>query len=621
MCGILGVATALGSRPSITSIDLDALRETLSHRGPDDAGAIDLGHVRLGHRRLAIMDLSPAGHQPIVSPCGGYALVYNGELYNDAELRADLAACGVDFRTRCDTETLLHALIAWGAAGPAASGVLARLRGMFALAFVDLQRQRLLLARDPLGIKPLYYELTPATGPDDRRELRFSSELAPLVRWPGRSRTPDLAVVSSYLTTIRTTLEDRTLYAGIHQVRPGECLVFDLQLPSLRCSRAFIRWNAETAEAPIDADPIARVREAVIDSMSRHARSDAPLGALLSGGLDSTIICTMLMRLRREQGLAEPLHTFCAAGAHDATDADVQAGDAECATLVSAHLGTEHHQLTISRELFHARWPALIKHNLAPLSTPNEIGIDEIARVMRAEGLAVALSGEGADELFAGYGPALADARRFEQTHPTRTQRTRFLLTTTAWIGLDAKPGFFRPGTWRALEHDSQLVAAYEREAQAAETETADADPLQIHLAMQRRVNLQGLLMRLDACTMRHSIEGRTPLADSAIAAMATSLPMRLKGDGESTKIALRRAFASDLPPEILTRPKASFPLPFQAWLADSEAIEALRTSTLIRELFSELAIEAVAREPERLWPLAWPIMNLALWDRLALSA
>ncbi len=619
MCGIVGIATTRGRTPSLGVDALQAMRDRLAHRGPDDAGLMDRGHVLFGHRRLAVRDLSAAGHQPMASACGRYALVYNGEIYNDAELRAELIAAGVRFTSRCDTETLLHALMAWGAAGPAAGGVLGKVRGMFALAFVDFERNRLLLARDPLGIKPLYYELAAMPGATDQHELTFASEISAVASRPDHARRPDLAVVSAYLTTIRTTLDDRTLFAGVRQVRPGECLIFDLSRPDLACTRSTIRWQDPGVHTALDEQDeqaiLGRVRHEVEGSIRRHAISDAPLCAMLSGGLDSAIVCTLLARERADPAAA-PLHTFCA---FDPGTAD-EAGDAHFARVLAQRLGTHHHEVRIDRALFNDRWRQLVAHNGAPLSTPNEIAIDEIARTMREHGLTVALSGEGADELFGGYGSVLRDAEAFEtggSTARSRAERVRFLLDTSAWISLATKPGVLRPECWHSIEHDHALLEAYERELRQAEAEASDADPLQLHLGMQRRINLQGLLQRLDACTMRHSIEGRTPFADARIASLATGLPMRCKYVApDSTKIALRQAFGADLPPEVVRRPKASFPLPFQSWLQNANSLDALRSSPLIRELFTPTAIEAVATRPSDLWPLAWPMLNLAIWDQ-----
>lgn len=606
------------------------LRDRLSHRGPDDAGLHDAGHVILGHRRLSILDLSAAGHQPMASACGRHVLAYNGELYNDAEIRRDLENAGVRLRTTCDTETVLVALATWGL--PAID----RFRGMFAFAYLDLKRQRLTLARDTLGIKPLFYWLgQPHTGASPARELVFASEIASILAHPGVPSRPDWPSLSGYLTTIRVTMGERTLWEGVRTLLPGEVRTFALAQaddPSaaLASTRGWIRYAdiADADESLRDADEAhvaALVRERVEDAVHRHLRSDVPLGLMLSGGLDSSIIASIASRLcgdnrpRDAGGNRHDLRTYAASH----SDSSLPAGaDEHFAELMARDIGSDHTLVGVSRDDFLTDWQEIVQTSRSPLSTPNEVAIGRIAARMRSDGLRVALSGEGADELFAGYEPALLDSLAFERTNPTRDARSLFTLQSLGWVPLDAKEGVLNSEVWTRLEHDAALRTSAEEQLLRAEQDPTDDDPLRVHLAVQRRVNLHGLLLRLDACTMRHGIEGRTPLTDVSIAGLAASLPRRLLFDptrrtvGSSepiTKLALRAAFSRDLPHAILNREKASFPLPFREWMAPIAPI--VRDSALVREMFSPAAIELVAASPNVVWSLAWPMVNLAMWD------
>ena len=597
MCGILGVATVAGSRPSVDDQVVARLRDTMTHRGPDDAGLWSGGNVILAHRRLSVIDPSDAGHQPMTTPDGRWVLIYNGELYNDADLRSQLQSEGVAFRTRCDTETVLHLLARRGPDG------LDDMRGMFALAIYDTATRRLLLARDPLGIKPLYWWSGQVGG---QTEIVFASEIPAILAHPAVTPEPDVVTVSAYLTTIRTVLGHRTLFQGVSTLSPGEHALIDLNETDPAVDARLGEWTP--------GDPGGDVREAVRESVRLHLRSDVPTCCLLSGGLDSSIVC----HVARES--VSELNTFCS-GALDAEPIDgiPQSEDFEFARLMAEHLGSTHVESPVGREMFSKRWAWMVQRLGIPLSTPNEVAINQVARTLRGAGNVVTLSGEGADEVFAGY------------VHPTRLAADhvaagnddpgRFHLTSNAWAPLDLKPHLFNSPIWLAIEQDAALVEFYRDEhARCCLPQygaAPDEHPLQAHLRVHRRINLAGLLQRLDSATMLESVEGRTPFADRRITSLAEALPMDQKFDlrAETTgKVGLRRAFADDLPAAVVTRPKASFPLPFQHWICDTA--EVLEHSPLIDELFTVEATSQVGANPTRHWNLAWPMMNIALWGR-----
>lgn len=571
------------------------LRDRMTHRGPDGAGVWDGGHAILGHRRLAVIDLSDAGAQPFGD--GTSRLVYNGELYNDAEVRRELAAAGVEFRTLSDTETVLRALEVWGVAA------LARLRGMFALGWV--RGARLLIARDPLGVKPLYWRRDVRRG---RAEVAFASEPAVLAGMGERGPRPDLVAVSAYLTTIRTTLGERTLYESVKTLRPGQWMEFDLSRAELPVRTGEIPW---AKGAGMD------VRGTIAESVARHLRSDVPTCCLLSGGLDSTIV-TALAAARTPN-----LRTYCS-GAENPRD---ERDDFYHARLASAAIGTRHAEAPVTRELFVDRWRGMVGRMGMPLSTPNEVAINEVARRLRADGCIVTLSGEGADELFGGYDTPMSATERFIRGEWVTDEPCRprgmgdggiFRLHEAAWVPLSAKGAILNEAITRATGGDAELIDGYRADFERC----GGGSDMESHLRFMRRVNLAGLLQRLDTATMLEGVEGRTPFSDVAVAALAERLPMSEKFDSAADppgKRCLRRAFAGDVPGEVLKRPKASFPLPFDQWMGDVAGV--LRKSELARECFTEAAIETVIAKPAELWRLAWPMLNIALWGQAVWGA
>lgn len=657
MCGIFGIAAVRGRAPSLSETEIARLRDVMAHRGPDDAGMWRYENIVLAHRRLAVIDPSPSGRQPMLWSDDGltsavptsapgndrqemardrpprFAMVYNGEIYNDAEVRAELSRRGVVFRTSCDSETVLHAWAAWG------TEALSRLRGMFAIAIYDTRLHTLTLARDALGVKPIFFRVLPGAGAG-AGEVAFASEIKPLAMMGGTR--PNLRTLSAYLTTIRTVLGNDTLFEGIHAVRPGQMLQCDLASRHDEPALRLVEWWR--GERLLDADPdprraVVRVRKTVAESITRQLRADVPMCTLLSGGLDSTIVASVARR-------GTPgLMTFAAGCPRTTADDAAEPDDLSMARLASAALGTNHAEAHVTREMFLERWPWMISRLWSPLSTPNEVAIHEVARLLRERGCVVTLSGEGADELFAGYEAPMDQALRYvagEGSDPSASPRGgpgEFQLRSNAWVPPDFKHGVLSDRAWDAVEQDRPLETFYEDEFSRCVAECGD-EGLAAHLRFHRRINLAGLLQRLDTATMLAGVEGRTPFADADVAAEAERLPMWLKyaqeageqGSGTSSerpscvgtmtwrrtrsrsKIVLREAFASDVPAAVLERAKASFPLPFQQWAG--EHASALRQSALTREVFSEAAVNAVTENPRALWHLAWPMINVALWGR-----
>lgn len=548
----------------------------------------------LAHRRLAVVDPSPAGDQPMAD--GGCVLVYNGELYNDAEVRRALAGEGVGFRTACDAETVLKALKQWG------RDALERFRGMYALGFVDSAARTLLIARDPLGIKPLFYWRGAVEG---NEQIVFASEARAILAHPDIPVRPDFVAVSAYLTTIRTTLGERTLFDGVRTLAPGEWRQFDLAQPDLphRAGRVPIM-----RQRVCDADQAEALRESLRESVSAHLRADVPTCCLLSGGLDSAAI-TVLAR-----GRVDDLATYC-------SGANEPGSDIEYAKRAARAIGTRHTTAAVTKDLFLARWPEMIERTGLPLSTPNEVAINEVSRRLRADGMVVTLSGEGADELLGGYELPMRDALAYVRSDGG--DPGGFQADAGAWVPSAAKPGLLTDAAWRAAVCDEVLYTTYRTEFEQARAEggygQGEDERLGDHLRFLRRVNLAGLLLRLDSASMLESVESRTPYADAVFAGFCESLRMSdkfvLHDSGRSeTKRVLRLAMAGLVPEECIRRPKASFPLPFQSWLAVRAGVA--KESGLLREVFLPPVLAAVAEAPEQLWNLAWPVLNLAWWGR-----
>ncbi|MEM6672151.1 MAG: asparagine synthase (glutamine-hydrolyzing) [Planctomycetota bacterium] len=603
MCGILGEVAPAGTAVERTEAQIAAWLAEIEHRGPDGQGIWRAENVLFGHARLAVRDPeNPAADQPMVTPCGRYALSYVGELYEERSLRDELEpevrarTGGRGFATTCDAETVLWALAIRG------PEVVDELRGMFAFAFVDLAQRTLHLARDPLGVKPLVWART-------SRGIAFASEPRALVSHPEVRCAPDLEMVAAYLATSRRTLAGRTMFEGVESLRPGDLVRVDLcdaRPAPVRVARRTVR--------PIESSPdAAECRRVIEDSTRRHLVSDVSLCALLSGGLDSTILTTIVAGERPD------LATWCAAGIEGGQEIGP---DPRAARSVAAHLGTVHTDVAVDRSTFVHEWEALVGHLLQPLSTPNEVALSETARAIRRSGAAVAISGEGADELFGGYDSALAAFATHGSLADPPIGPARFHLEATAWASPAAQDELLVPELASA---STFVIDTYERGYRECVDRIREGGAaLEAHLRLQRAFNLTALLERLDAATMRFGVEGRTPFADVVVASYADGLPMSSKFDVADdgairSKIVLREAFGGVVPGAAGSRPKASFPIPFERWSASMS--DRIGASPFLAELVQRPALEAVAAEPHKHWKLAWLFANLALFGAAAFES
>jgi len=622
MCGIVGIARTIGTTRAADDRAVERMRDRLAHRGPDGAGLFSEPHLAIGHRLLAIRDPG-SGSQPfVIRGADGtvrLVLAFNGELYNAANLRRILESEGTVFRTNCDTEVLAHALDRWG------TEALPRIRGMFALAAYMPADQRLLLARDPLGIKPLLYAHVPGA---EGGELVFASEPAAILDHPDMGIAPDWHTVSAYLSTIRLTLGNRTLFDGMRTLRPGELMLLNLREERLK-PRLHI-WHTHKPRTDLNmSDPQAlldQTRAVITDSVRSHLVADQPVCTMLSGGLDSTIMTAIASRHQ------SPLDSWCT-GARDMIDEE---DDFAYAARAALAIGTAHHECPVDQSDFSERWPAMMHAMCLPLSTPNETAINAISHAISSSAKVV-LSGEGADELFAGYTAPQSAAIRY-MAHPYTESGDPydpedFLTDLLSWIHPHTKATLLQPTVLAAADHDRSLRHEMSILAHDAGGGLTDLDGF---LRAQRAYNLPGLLGRLDSATMLASIEGRTPFADIAVADLAASIPGTMQFESHTRcdagslahggiatatittitgKRILRDAFRSAIPQDIAMRPKVSFPLPFAQWMQDMTPV--LESSGPVAEVFSEPALRMIARDPAHHWQMAWPVMNIACWLRI----
>ncbi len=604
MCGVFGVATARGRRLSLGPQACVAIGELLAHRGPDAAGSMHNGHVALTHRRLALID-PDGGTQPFRSGGDGprVILAWNGEIYNFRELRRALEAEGARFDTRSDTETLATLLSRRGIDG------LRELRGMYAIAAWFVDSDEIVLARDPFGTIPFYYaEVTTPIG----FELAFASEAKAILAHPHFRAMPDFASVAAFMEMPRRTFGARTLYQKLHALEAGEVRRYALAGERVRCVASH-RMSASTTGGACGIEEAAwMVREAVTESIESHMIADAPVCALLSGGIDSTIIASVARTLNPK------LQTFAAGSDEDAAR---PGSDLFMARHVARMLGSQHHETIISAEQFVLAWERLVTEGGHPLATPNEVAIALLAQSVAPHAKA-ALSGEGADEVFGGYGAPLEATLGWIDATPVHGSAAAadFYRTAFGWAPRVLVPELFNldaVGKFGALGDDPLESMLLEACQEAGDLSTIDA-----HLAIQRRVNLVNLLERLNLSLMRSSVEGRVPFADlRVLETMLRAGGSHVLDEGSGavatasgsivTKRLLRRAFADVLPQEILARPKASFPLPFEQWIA---AQTHWVDGPVAKEVFSPAARNLVREQAGQHWRLAWPMLNVARW-------
>jgi asparagine synthase (glutamine-hydrolysing) len=598
-----------------------AMRDAMAHRGPDGEGLWIDGPVALGHRRLAIVDVAN-GQQPMSNEDGTIWVVFNGEIYNHAGLRGQLIAQGHTYRTRSDTETILHLYEACGDA------LVERLQGMFAFAIWDMTRRRLLLARDRLGIKPLYYVVTD-------EELLFASEVKAFVAGGWRARFND-AVLPEFLAN-RYVAGDETFFQGARKLPPGHTLSWSAE-DGLAVRRYWRLPAPAVVDTGISLDAeAARLQESLRAAVTRHLMSDVPLGILLSGGIDSSALAALAAPL-----VTGPLQTFSVG--FDEPSAD----DLPYARVVAQALGADHHEVRVTPEEFFEALPDLIWRQDEPLAFTSNVPLYFVSRLAQPH-VKVVLTGEGADELFLGYNRYRVTlwnqrfAGAFGATVPAAIRRS--VRRSIRHLPSRARRYLSRSflalhSTSRALFFDNFAVFP-DRERHALVARGGDGrDPYRFGLrcysqarggpldrmsATDLQTYLCELLMKQDRMSMAASIESRVPFLDDELVADVAGMPSRLKLRAWQTKAVLRRAVTSLLPVEILSRRKMAFPVPFGLWLRQgfTPVVDefVLGDRAISRGWFHRRRVRQLVDEHrrgtvdhgERLWLL----INLEIWQRI----
>ena len=563
MCGICGIVN-FDPIELVNRSVIENMTEALAHRGPDDDGHFVEGRVGLGFRRLSIIDLS-GGKQPIFNEDGSAAIIFNGEIYNYRDLAAELAAAGHTFKTRSDTETILHAYEEYG------DDCVQHLRGMFGFAIWDRRKRRLLLARDRLGVKPVYYYR-------NHRFFAFASEIKALLEIPSIPREVDPEALDLYLS-LRYVPGPRTMFKNIFRLQPGHVLVMD---------EAGVRtrkyWDINySAPRPHSAqDSLERFSELLEESVRMRLIAEVPLGVFLSGGLDSSAILALMSKVAG----GDRVKTF-SVGYEASSAKEEEANEFEYARLATNAFAAEHHEYRLSPKEFEGFVPDLVWHLDEPLADPSSIPLYFISKLAR-EHITVVLSGEGADEILAGYGiyrrmlaldqihrrlpasgllaPWLARLAPSEALRHYARMSGQPLEASYRGVcrGFGAESKQQLVGEDRMKRSEQQLQEVFGSYFKAVEK----ASPLNRMLYVDSKVWLpDDLLIKADKMTMANGLELRVPFLDHKLVEFAATLPDDAKLGGKGGKTLVRRAMRGVLPNAIIDRPKKGFPIPIASWL------------------------------------------------------
>jgi len=629
MCGIAGLVSPEGLAAD-APVRAIAMRDVIAHRGPDEAGLHTDEFAALAHRRLSIVDLS-TGQQPLANEAGTIWVSFNGEIYNHRDARAELEAAGHRYRTKSDTETIVHAYEQWG------DDCVHRFRGMFAFAIWDAPKRRLLLTRDRLGIKPLYWARVGDV-------LLFASEIKAILASGLVPAEPNYAALSETLST-RYTSGEQTLFKRIYKLLPGHQLVFED-----REIRVRQYWDvptggcAATRRKPSDARSVVdEFRSRLTESVRLRLMSDVPLGMFLSGGVDSVSIAAIMATL-----IDRPLQTFSVAFKERAFN------ELDYAREAAAAIGAEPHEIVIDDRDFFGALPKLVWHEDEPIAHPSSVPLYFVSKLAR-EHVTVVLTGEGSDELMAGYGKYLRlqwnwrAGTAYERLVPRgvresiaaalvprlpgrigRYARRSFLamartpeamfLDNFAAIRIADQQRLLAPG----LRDLASATGAYAPSLAYFAEPGASSTLLDRLLYTDIKTYLVELLMKQDQMSMATSIESRVPFLDHTLVEFVAQLPDEWKLSGLTTKRVLREAMKGIVPDSILNRPKMGFPVPFAAWTRggwNQVARDILldRTSRE-RGLLDPVAVDRLLRDHadgrteggDRIWTL----VNLELWHR-----
>jgi asparagine synthase (glutamine-hydrolysing) len=562
MCGIAGIVEPAATMSAIEQRELiQRMCDVITHRGPDDEGFYVDGRVALGMRRLSIIDLA-TGRQPISNEDGSVWIVFNGEIYNYQELRSDLLQRGHRFRTNSDTETIVHLYEELG------ERCVEKLRGMFGLAIWDVRERKLLLARDRVGKKPLHYAQVGDA-------LVFGSEIKSLLQHPQLKREANLEALSDFLS-FGYVPEPRTALRGIYKLPPGHTLTFQNGQISTRCYWDF-RYDEQDEPAQDESVYIEQLLHELEEAVRIRLMSEVPLGAFLSGGIDSSTIVALMAR-----SLGQPVKTFSIGFPEASFD------ELEYARITAKHFNTEHHEFVVTPDLCRLV-EEIVWHHDEPFADVSSIPTYIVSKMAR-EHVTVVLSGDGGDEVFAGYEryathqrraifeylPAVARrkvllplSRRLPQIAPGKNFLRNIALDPAARY-VDSLSLFDERAKRRLLSE--KAARALRNHNSATEFRRlfnlpASAERIDHLLYLDSKTYLPGdILTKVDRMSMAHSIETRAPLLDHKLIEYVQTMPGALKLRGLETKYILKRAVAGLVPDEIIHRQKKGFGVPIRQW-------------------------------------------------------
>jgi asparagine synthase (glutamine-hydrolysing) len=617
MCGIAGWFNPAAVEPE-PQRRMAAMRLAIKHRGPDDHGEFFDQTVGLGMQRLSIVDLE-GGHQPMQSDDGALVIVYNGEIFNHALLRAEMRQRGIEFRTHCDTEVVLRLFETEGLAG------LARLNGMFAIALWDRRQGRLHLVRDRMGVKPLYYAW-------NGRELIFGSEIKAILAGMAEKPAVNPRAVWDYLTYRFVPMEE-TIWQGIFKLPPAHHLTISRDRPEPTVQRWWDVPNLAKPDQKSDSELLDEFEALFHDAVDLRMLADVPVGILLSGGLDSSAVAASAVRG------GGSVKTFSVAFA-DSPETD----ELPYARLAARHLGTDHHEIVIGAAEFQSFLPDLVYFTDEPLADLASVPLHYVCRLARGE-VKVVLSGEGSDEILGGY-TFDSWVKRWDAAQAALSVRQPSLLdrllmrrapTAPAAVDLRYAPDPLTMTNYMTGIEKKNLLLSSSGEwpdtlegARSALSRFGPAAPLDQALYVYCQDWLvEDLLMKADRMSMAASLELRTPFLDYRMVELAARLPTRLKvGRNEAgvyeTKVALRRLAAKLLPREIIERPKQGFPVPVYGWLSGPlagwaresllDSAARLRTWCDAQALERMVALGTAADAPMMDRHRLWNLLVLELW-------
>ena len=647
MCGLTGILANDGRRGELSERSA-AMTRCLSHRGPDDEGlwADPSRGIALGFRRLAIIDLSAEGHQPMVSASGRYIMVYNGEVYNYQSLRKRLEASGATFRGHSDTEVMLAAFEAWGIRDAVSQFI-----GMFAIALWDREREELTLVRDRLGIKPLYYQIR-------HDSILFASELKAMVVDPAFDRCLDPAAVNSFLKLLYVPAP-ATIYAESRKLLPGHILTVHahdystLRIESYWSIRDTARAGVSDQFSGPDEEAVGGLNSLLTDAVGLRMVADVPLGALLSGGIDSSLVVSLM-----QAQSTDPVRTYT-------IGFDIPSFDeAAHARAVAQHLGTHHTELHLTGRDALDVIPGLPRMFDEPHADPSQIPTFLVSQLARRD-VTVALSGDGGDELFSGYNRysygerLISTALRWPRAGRTLLSKALcnapYGLLERLGAGLGSigngesprqlgeklrKAGYLLAENTPQSMYDSLLSAWHHPErllrqasgrplATSSDDTLANAGLLEMMMALDQGAYLpDDLLAKVDRASMAVSLEARVPLIDHRVVEYSWRLPRRLKLKDGKGKYILRRILDRYVPRELIERPKMGFSVPIASWLRGplkpwAEELcspERLRTDGVFRTKPIQRAWARLTRGDDSVASGLWAILMFQAWREEWLS-